>query len=324
MTAVLTNVATDAAAQDRIAGRVATSPIDMDRQRVPAAARYGLFFLWITALAAGIALVVYGFGPFFQQRDQHHLMRRFRADVHRSANEATGLAGVTAATMAPEPNTPVGILEVGAVRMQQVVVEGAGATQTRHAPGHVPGSAGLGQPGNSVLVGRRAAFGGPFSSLGTLRPGDKIVVTTTQGQSVYEVASTRQIRLPGARPSSPSVLDKVYGPSRDDRLTLVTASGLLPWNHRSADVVVATLEGTAFAPTPQGGRRDSETGTKGDRSALAAVILALAGYGFGMGASVVIYRRLRSRSAYLLTVAPVVALTVIAAETLGRLLPAWT
>jgi len=53
-------------------------------------------------------------------------------------------------------------------------------------------------------------------------------------------------------------------------------------------------------------------------------VLALGAYGLAMAAGVLLYRRLPSRSAYLLTLAPVVALTIIAAETVGRLFPAWT
>jgi len=41
-------------------------------------------------------------------------------------------------------------------------------------------------------------------------------------------------------------------------------------------------------------------------------------------ASVALYRKLQFRVAYLLTIAPLVAATVIAGEQLIRLLPAWT
>ena len=51
--------------------------------------------------------------------------------------------------------------------------------------------------------------------------------------------------------------------------------------------------------------------------ALLALIVVIAG-------SVVLYGKLRFRTAYILTSAPLVAITVIAGETLVRLLPAWT
>ena len=50
---------------------------------------------------------------------------------------------------------------------------------------------GPGQPGNSAIVARRSAFGGPFRPLGSLELGDEILVTTTQGQSIYVVTEVR-------------------------------------------------------------------------------------------------------------------------------------
>lgn len=277
-----------------------------------------LVALWLVAVLAGMALVVYGLGPMFEQRDQRTLMHHARADINRSAEEATGLAGVTVPTKAVAPGRPVGILEIGAVKLQQVVVEGVGPLQTRHGPGHVPGTAGLGQPGNSVVVGRNKMFGGPFGSLHDVRKQNPIVVTTAQGQSLYQVSSIRHMTLRRG-----SKVDRVYGPSKDDRLTLITSNNALPWNESSATVVVAKMEGTAFAPTPQGARLDSDIGTQRDRGAFASIVLALVLYGVAISASLLVYRRFQARTAYLLTIGPVLAATIIAAETISRAFPAW-
>ncbi|HWW52340.1 MAG TPA: sortase [Acidimicrobiales bacterium] len=301
-------------------------------QRTTSAHRVrALFGLWFVAVVAGMALVIYGLGPFFQQRDQRHLMKSARADISRAANEATGLLGVTTPTKAVAPGSPVGILEIGAIRLQQVVVEGVGPEQTRAGPGHVPGTAGLGQPGNSVIVGRRTAFGGPFKSLGDLKKGKSILVTTNQGQSVYRIASVKHRSLQGAGSSQSSSdsqqlnssIDSIYGPSKEDRLTLITSSNSLPWNDSSAVVVVAKLDGTAFAPTPQGARLDSDIGTQRDSGASASIVLALVLYGVTISASLLLYRRLQPRTAYLLTIGPILAMTIIAGETLSRAFPAW-
>jgi sortase A len=282
-----------------------------------------LVAIWFVAVVAGMALVIYGFGPYFQQRSQRHLLRAARADISRAANEATGLEGVTVPTKAVAPGTPVGIVEIGAVKMQQVVVEGVGPSQTRAGPGHVPGTAGLGQPGNSVVVGRRAAFGGPFSSIGDLRKGKPILVTTNQGQSVYRITSVRHVSIHGAGGGRSSTIDRVYGKSPDDRLTLVTSANSLPSNESSAVVVVAKMDGTAFAPTPQGARLDSDIGTQRDSGATASIVLALFLYGLTISASVLLYKRLQPRTAYLLTIGPILAMTIVAAETLSRAFPAW-
>ncbi|MEO7557100.1 MAG: class E sortase [Acidimicrobiales bacterium] len=278
-----------------------------------------LLGLWVVATLGGMILVVYGFGPFLQQRAQRSMLSSYRGDIERSVNEASGLPGVSASSKPPATGAPVGIVEIGSVRMQQVVVEGVGAAQTRSGPGHVPGTAGPGQPGNSVVVGRAKAFGGPFGRLHDLHVDDEILLSSTQGQSVYAITEVRSTDMS----KDGQHADDLYGPSDDDRLTLVTSDSALPWNHSNATVVVATLRTKAFVPTAQGARSDDQTGLTGDAGSRATVVLALLAYGAAMGASVLLYRSLRPRTAYLLTMAPIVALTIVAAESLSRLFPAW-
>ena len=86
-----------------------------------------------------------------------------------------------------------------------------------------------GQPGVSVLVGRRATFGAPFADLDQLRTGDLIVVTTGQGQfttsSTWCAPATRPTRRSSRCPS---------------RLTLVTSDPAItptrqpPWSPPSS------------------------------------------------------------------------------------------
>jgi sortase A len=273
---------------------------------------------WLVALVMGMGLVMYGFGPLTASRNQRALMSQYRSAIDKASKERFGLPGVTTVTKAPEPGDPVAILQISAISMQEVVVEGVASSDTQSAPGHVPGTAGVGQPGNAVVVGRRTAFGGPFKHLNHLDPSDVIVATTTQGQTVYTIDSVEKVDL-----TANGALDKLYGPTKGDQLTLVTSASAAPWNRSEAQVVVATMSTKPFEPTPQGGRTDATTGTRGDDNAVAAVILALLVYGLAMGGVILLYRRLPPRTAYLLTIAPVLALTVIAAETLSRVFPAW-
>lgn len=307
------------------------------------------------AVVLGMGLVIYGFGPYFHDREQRSLFGDYVVDIERAAAEATTPIGAEAPTTAPVTGDPVAILEIGALELQEVVVEGVGASQTRIGPGHVPGTAGPGQPGNSVIVGRRTAFGGPMAGLRTLDVGDEIVTSTIQGQSVYEVVSVDKVELehsvlePGELDSTvggdvaggnvaggdvaggdeggegegTAEVEEVYGPSEDDRLTLVTSASPAPWNEQTAVIVVAELGNVPFAPTPQSGRTNEATGQQGDSGAASSVVLAAVLWGLVLGASVVLYRRLSPRTAYLLSVPPVMACTVIASETLSRAFPAW-
>ncbi len=146
---------------------------------------------WLGVTVVAVVLVLYGIGPLLEQRDQTALLADYRVEVRQAANQSLGLPGVEVPTRAPETGAPVAILDIPALRVEQVVVEGVGPQQTRRGPGHVPGTRGPGQPGNSAIVGRRTAFGGPFRTLGELDLGDEILVTTSQGQTIYEVVEVR-------------------------------------------------------------------------------------------------------------------------------------
>ena len=151
----------------------------------------GLAMLWAGVAVAGIGLVVYQLGPLLQQREQHDLLSEYRTEIRHAANSGSGIASTGGVAKAPADGDPVGVLEVGSLQTQAVVVEGVTPTETRKGPGHVPGTAGLGQPGNAAVVARRNGYGGAFADLSQVRKGDRILVTTTQGQSVYVVRTTK-------------------------------------------------------------------------------------------------------------------------------------
>jgi sortase A len=323
---------------------------------------------WVAVSAVVVVLVLYGVGPLLEQRAQSALIGDYRADIRQASFQSEGLAGIELPTRAPETGAPVAIVDIPDLQIEQVVVEGVGPRQTRRGPGHVPGTAGPGQPGNSAVVARRTAYGGAFRQLGRLERGDRILVTTTQGQSVYEVtdlrsapvatdsgqapaptttttaapittttgaadpaasgapAPTTTTTTPRPRATLPDrdlTTADLYGPSPDDRLTLVTAASSRPWSTELATVVVATMRSQPFAPTPQNGRTAADDGRSADGGAGAPLTLAVFAYLAAVGAAVVLYRRARPRSAYLMTAPPLVAATMLAAEAAARLLPAW-
>ena len=325
---------------------------------------------WLVVTVVAVGLVAYGVGPMLQQRDQRALLREYRTEIRQSANEQVSLVLDEKPSRAPDPGDPVAILDAGGLHVEQVVVEGVGPQQTRRGPAHVPGTAAPGQPGNSAVVARHSAFGGSFTDLAELEPGDFILITTTQGQTVYETTEVHEdVRLlsddqgsgppptfaetttttagdEGAAsssttsttaadaadaaedddallPSGALSTEDLYGPSPDDRLTLVTSASRLPWATDRATVVVALLQGDPFEPTPQNGRNAGDDGRSHDDGAAAPFALALVAYAVAAVSAVVLYRRARPRSAYLLTAPPLLAATVLTAEAVARMLPAW-
>lgn len=176
--------------------------------------------LWIVIAIVILGIVLYVIEPMFQERDQGLLLDRYRTSIDKSANQATGLQGVEVPTTAPAFGSPVGILEIGSLGLQTVAVEGADSATTRVGPGHVPGTAGPGQPGNSVIVGRRTMYGGTFGDISQMQIGDEIVVTTTQGQSLYQVTDVGRTELTAE--ATPTKAPAVAAPTTTTTSTTTT------------------------------------------------------------------------------------------------------
>ena len=303
--------------------------------------------VWVVAALASFLIVLYFVEPLFQQRTQHALLGQMRAEISH-AHYALTLPSAATPALAPNLGAPVGVLEIPDLGLRQVVVEGVGPTQTAKGPGHVPGTAGLGQPGNSAVVGRRSTFGGPFHSLGDLKQGERILITTTQGQTVYSVSSVTHQTVsdssssgsgeslptstvppvtskyaPNPLPSRATTVDDLYGPTKANQLTLVTSDSASPVNSSQATVVVATMKTVPFVPTAQNGRTATQTGLVGDHSAWVGLLLALQGFVLAGVAAAWLRPRYGPRIAYLLTTPPLIVFVILVAETASQLLPAW-
>jgi LPXTG-site transpeptidase (sortase) family protein len=107
---------------------------------------------------------------------QHHLDDRWAEMV---ARRAVG---------EPVAGEPIAKVIIPSLRVEQVVLEGQDRGTLRKGPGHVPGSAMPGEPGNAVIRGHRLLWSGPFRNLDRLNLGAEIHVQTLEGTSVYLVA----------------------------------------------------------------------------------------------------------------------------------------
>jgi sortase A len=75
-----------------------------------------------------------------------------------------------------------------------LVVEGISVADLRRGPGHYPGTAEPGQPGNVGISGHRTTYGAPFYDLDQLEPGDEVHLVDRQGREwVYDVIEQRVI-----------------------------------------------------------------------------------------------------------------------------------
>ena len=161
----------------------------------------------VTGLAALFGLFLFVGSALGQNHDQ--------AVMYADLKEELGLATAPVNGAIPT-GTPIGIVTIPRLGLEQVFVEGSASEQTMKGPGLRHDTVLPGQAGASVLVGRRATFGAPFRHLDRLRVGDRIEVTTGQGKFVYVVDLVRTTDSPDVQ------IEQVPA-----RLTLVTSDPAL-------------------------------------------------------------------------------------------------
>jgi LPXTG-site transpeptidase (sortase) family protein len=126
-----------------------------------------------------------------------------------------GELGLAIAPTGPTtPGTPVALLDIPAIHLRDVVVEGTTPENLTLGPGHLRDTPLPGQGGVSVVFGRRATFGGPFGDLAELSKGDPITTITSEGQARYEVIALSDSSKPVPFSEIPNQLLLVTADSR--------------------------------------------------------------------------------------------------------------
>jgi sortase A len=198
----------------------------------------GLTRYVVLSVIAAIAIVPLLAGPTINERDKSVLAKELDLRFTQAAS-ALGTEDLSPLpTQAFEQGSPVAILEIPKIGLQELVVEGSSGRDTARAIGHLFGSSGAGQEGNTVLVGRSVSYGAPFKDINELETGDEVVLLTIQGKAKYIVDENLETPASGE-----------MGQSSDNRLTLVTAS---PQSLASSLVIVtASLKEKPFVSFPQ-------------------------------------------------------------------------
>jgi sortase A len=213
----------------------------------------------------------------------------------------------------PPEGAAVGVLQIPALHLNQVVVQGTSASDLMKGPGLMPGSALPGTPGNAVIAGRRVTFGAPFGSLGQLRRGDRIRTVDGAGTFTYRVTKLEVVTA-GQR--------DVVTPTKANRLTLITSNSTVLASGRL--VALATLVGHPVAvPSSVVAIPTYELGLSGDPVAGGlAVLWSLLTIIVLVGAALAVWRWRRPWLIYLFTAPIVVACGLFACESVARALPA--
>nr|WP_232523026.1 class E sortase [Nocardioides sp. MAH-18] len=177
---------------------------------------------------------------------QSRLRATFEAQVEQAHRvHAVGPGVTTVVAPAPDTGSAVGVMTIPRLGddWSWVMVEGVADADLAKGPGHFPGTAMPGQPGNFAVAGHRATHGEPFAHLDGLRRGDEVVVETTTDTYTYVVDRSEIVS-----PDLVSVLDPVPGQpdARPKRalLTLVTCNPR--WGSSERLIVTGHLRGRAI------------------------------------------------------------------------------
>jgi sortase A len=246
----------EATEEGAVAGR--SSPATSPRRQV---ARLAL--ICVAALSVALLVDAFAVSALQHRAAQTRLFAGFRSDLARGV---APVGQTDASGQLVELGTPIALLEIPDADVRQVVVEGTTPDALTEGPGHSRSSPLPGQPGTSVILGRRATFGGPFKHLSGLQPDDVIRVTTGQGKSEYRVIGLRR----AGDPLPPPVK------SGAGRLVLVTAAGS-PFAPSGVLYVDADLATPTFPAPPRAaaavGPSERPLGT--DRNAALPLVLWL-------------------------------------------------
>lgn len=113
----------------------------------------------------------------------------------------------------------------------------------KKGPGHIPGTAYPGEPGNMVISGHRTTYGAPFRNIDRLEPGDEIILETGEAEFVYRVDGKEVVP-----PGDLSILEQ----SPEPRVTLTSCH---PWY---SDVTRIVVTGELVEVIPLAGEQGEE------------------------------------------------------------------
>jgi LPXTG-site transpeptidase (sortase) family protein len=218
----------------RLRRRARTRPVRTDAQRARARA-VAMSLAIVALLCLTFVATVSVLGALKEQRDQKTAYDSFRYEL---ANGTAAVGQTDENGVLLEPGTSIAVLTIPALGLDSVVLEGTTSGVLQSGPGHRRDTVLPGQPGVSVIFGRQAAFGGPFSKLATLSRGTELKVITGQGESTYRVVDVRR-----AGQEVPVLQAK-------GRLVLVTADGR-PYLPTGVVAVDADLVSEAFPANPR-------------------------------------------------------------------------
>lgn len=261
--------------------------------------------LAVVCMWLGVQLLL--LGAVEQQRAQDRLYDEFREQL---AAATAPVGGIIA------PGSPVALLSVPGLGWSQVVSEGTSSGLLLDGPGHRRDTVLPNQAGVSIVYGKASTFGKPFKAMLAGAAGQKMTVTTGQGELSYTIGAVRRAGDP--LPAAPA--------DGASRITMVTAEG----SGRLGDIapnrvvyVDATVDAGAFAAPP--GRLNAigpaETAMASDTSVMPALALSLGVLAAATVGVIVARRRFGAIRAWMIGAPIILALAWLSVDLTTYLLP---
>jgi sortase A len=115
------------------------------------------------------------------------------------------------ADSAKEPLQAIGEITITRLGLESTLYEGVTLGTLNNGPGHWPGSALPGQPGNVVVAGHRVSHGRQFRYIDRLIDGDEVVFTVDGQRSVYvvtghEIVTPNRVDIVNQTPTATATL----------------------------------------------------------------------------------------------------------------------
>ncbi|MER6421028.1 sortase [Streptomyces sp. NPDC001137] len=267
--------------------------------------------LTISVLLIGICAQLVLLSPLQHRAAQSSGFDKLRAEL------AAGTVAVSQSDLQGRlltPGTPLMLLEIPKLHVHEVVFEGTDSDVLAKGPGHRRDTLLPGQAGTSVIMGRAAAYGGPFRHLADLTPGDTFRITTGQGRFTFRVLDQRHA---GDRaPTAPA--------AGKGRVVLMTATGppYLPKGvlRLDADLIGAAADTPALRIAPDS-LPSSELPLRGDSVVWWQVLLWLQALAAASAAAVWAWFRWGRRQTWIVFTGLLGAIGLQVAEQVTRLLP---
>ena len=184
-------------------------------------------WIGILLIFIGIAIVITALSMRYEaNKVQKAMLEDFKKNIQKAdeklgSNESTKIEDKKPSEV---KQGTIGIISIPKIEVNVALSEGVDVETLKYAVGHFTGTPMPGKKGNFCVAGHRSyAYNEYFNRLDELTIGDKITVTTIDGEFTYEVYESKVVR-----PEETSVLDN----TESSEITLVTCTPIRVATHR--------------------------------------------------------------------------------------------